>query len=81
MNILGFEIVLPRPIASNAVISAFKTPVVVLLSRPMPLVAPVTGKLEIESLTAPNPAAVEVSSAPLPELVPATPPTTLPLLL
>ena len=31
---------------SSAVISAFKTPVVVLLSNPIPLVAPVTGKLE-----------------------------------
>ena len=81
MNILGFEIVLPRPIASKAVISAFKTPVVVLLSKPIPLVAPVTGKLVIESVAAPNAAAVEVSRSPLPELVPETPPTTFPILL
>ena len=65
---------------SNAVISAFKTPVVVFLSNPIPLVAPVTGKFEILSEAEPSPAAVPKSApASLPLLVPATPPATLPL--
>ena len=45
------------PMLSNAVISAFKTPVVVFLSNPIPLVAPVTGKFDILSEAEPSPAA------------------------
>ena len=43
-NIFGFEIVLPIPILSSAVISAFNTPVVVFLNNPIPLVAPTVAK-------------------------------------
>ena len=82
MNTFGFEIVLPIPMLSSAVISAFKTPEPVLLKIPIPLVAPVTGKLDNVSETlpsaAPSPGTVPSS---LPELVPATPPATFPALL
>ena len=64
---------------SSAVISAFNTPVAVLLKIPIPLVAPVTGKFEIVSLDEPKPAASPKSTpVALPELVPAVPPATFP---
>ena len=66
---------------SSAVISAFNTPVAVLLKIPIPLVAPVTGKFEIESLADPKPAAVPTSAPDaLPVLVPAVPPAIFPAL-
>ena len=67
---------------SKAVISALRTPVPVLLKIPIPLVAPVTGKLAKLSVAAPRPAAVS-KSVPnaLPLLVLAVPPDILPLLL
>mgnify|MGYP006265089387 CR=1 FL=1 len=67
---------------SKAVISAFKTPVGVLLKIPIPLVAPVTGKLAILSVADPSPAAVS-KSVPnaLPLLVLAVPPDIFPPLL
>ena len=75
VNTLGFEIVLPRPIDSNAVISAFKTALPVLLNIPIPLVAPVAAKLVKLSVAEPR-LATEFKSVPsaLPELAPATPP-------
>ncbi len=67
---------------SKAVISALRTPDPVLLNMPIPLVAPVTGKLAKLSVAAPKPAAVS-KSVPnaLPLLVPAVPPEMFPLLL
>ena len=80
MNTFGFEIVFPMPIDSKAVISAFKTPVVVLLKIPIPLVAPAAGKLVKESFASPkSTASSRDTSVPWPELDPATPPATLPL--
>ena len=69
MNTLGFEIVLPSPMDSNAVISAFKTPVPVLFNIPIPLVAPVAAKLVRLSVAEPR-LATEFRSVPsaLPEL-------------
>ena len=62
---------------SNAVISAFKTPVVVFFNNPIPLVAPVAGKFAILSVADPNPAASsKLVDTALPLLVPATPPIT-----
>ena len=79
MNTFGLEIVLPIPKLSKAVISAFSTPAVVLLSKPIPLVAPVTGKFDKVSDIDPKPAAVPGSnSVALPVLVPAKPPATEP---
>ena len=66
MNTFGLEIVLPIPKLSKAVISAFSTPAVVLLSKPIPLVAPVTGKFDkvsvAASVTVPRP----TSNSPVP---------------
>ena len=82
VNTFGFDIVLPIPMLSKAVISALRTPDPVLLNIPIPLDAPVTGKLAILSVAAPKPAAVS-KSVPnaLPLLVPAVPPEMFPLLL
>ena len=79
MKTFGLEIVLPNPWLSSAVISAFKTPVPVLLKIPIPLVAPVAPKLVKLSVAEPKLATVfkSVPSA-LPELDPATPPTFFP---
>ena len=71
VNTFGFEIVFPNPRLSSAVISAFKTPVPVLLKIPIPLVAPVAAKSVRLSVADPKLATVfrSVPSA-LPELVP-----------
>ena len=71
--------VLPNPIVSKAVISAFKTPEPVLLNIPIPLVAPVAAKLVILSVADPM-FATSFKSVPsaLPELAPEIPPTLLP---
>ena len=74
--------VLPIPELSNAVISALRTPAGVRLKIPIPLVAPVTGKLAMLSVADPSPAAVS-KSVPnaLPLLVLAVPPAIFPYLL
>ena len=71
MKTFGLEIVLPNPILSSAVISAFKTPVPVLLKIPIPLDAPVAAKSVKLSVADPRLATVfkSVPSA-LPELDP-----------
>ena len=53
VNTFGLEIVLPNPIDSNAVISAFNTPLPVLFNIPIPLVAPVAAKFVRLSVAAP----------------------------
>ena len=79
VNTFGFEIVFPNPRLSSAVISAFKTPVPVLLKIPIPLVAPVAAKSVRLSDADPTLATVfrSIPSA-LPELVPCAPPILLP---
>ena len=79
---IGFDMVLPIPMLSRAVISAFKTPEPVLLKIPIPLVAPVAGKFAILSLAVPRAEEAPTSvPAALPLLDPATPPVTFPALL
>ena len=56
VKIFGFEITCPKPKFSNALISAFKTLVVVLFSTPSPLV-PTISVLRISPAAAPNPPA------------------------
>ena len=64
---------------SRAVISAFRIPVVVLFKSPIPLDAPVAAKFVIESVDDPKlTTSSNSTSVLLPELGPATPPTTLP---
>ena len=81
MKTFGFDIVLPNPKLSRAVISAFKTPVPVLLKIPIPLDAPVAAKFVILSAAEPNsptPSALKSVPSALPELGPAIPPAFLP---
>ena len=75
---MGFDIVLPKPILSNAVISAFKTPDPVFFKIPIPLVGFVIAKFAKLSPASPKFAAVPGSSIFVPELPPAKPPTVLP---
>ena len=81
MNTFGLEIVLPIPILSNAVISAFKTPEPVRLKIPIPLVGFVIAKFAKLSVASPRLAAPP-GSVPkaLPALPPDSPPATLPAL-
>ena len=81
VNTFGFEIVLPNPKVSSAVISAFNTPLPVLLNIPIPLVAPVAAKFVKLSVAEPSPATVSKSVPDaLPVLPPVIPPVTLPFL-
>ena len=73
--------VLPNPIDSNAVISAFNTPLPVLLNIPIPLVAPVAAKFVRLSVADPKSATVPTSvPGSWPEHPPVKPPATLPFL-
>ena len=69
--------VLPKPFASKAVISAFRTPVPVAFKIPIPLVALPTPKFVRVSTLLPK--AADVSANVPAELVPINPPTCLPL--
>ena len=80
VNTLGFEIVLPKPWDSKAVISAFNTADPVFFKIPIPLVAPAAENSVILSVAAPR-TAVPAFAGPSPVLAPCTPPIILPCLL
>ena len=76
MNTLGFDIVLPKPSVSKAVISAFKTADPVLFKIPIPLVAPAATPVKsVKESDAPPNAALDVPIALLAVVPPVIPPT------
>ena len=80
MNTFGFEIVLPKPCVSKAVISALSTAETVFFKIPIPLVAPAAEKSVRLSVAAPR-TAVPALAGPSPVLAFCTPPIILPCLL